>query len=438
MGFGGHVPEGTREISANQGQDRGLMRAGLRLCIAVAAVGLALGGPPAFAQNTSGATNDTAVPETVGPRELQNFSLEGRVTRPAEPAPETRAPAPPPTRTAPPARTVQAPPAENRTVESASAPRAAPNEAAAPEPTRVASAEARPDRASRQPSTSSITVPLPAPTPSFGNADATLSPAAAPFDADSDDGGGGFAAHQSLSLWPWLLAAMVLGAGAAFLLWRRNSGEAFAGGPQVDAFVAPPPAPAPRPRAAAPPRAPAPAPLSVPKPAGLVSPRLRPWVDFEFRPLRCVVEDDRVRFEFELDLFNSGSAPARDVLIEAKILNASPEQDREITDFFTNPVGKGERLQTIAPLKRITLRPQVVLPRNQVRVLDVGGRRVFVPLLAFNSLYRWGGTAEGQTSAAYLLGRETKAEKLAPFRMDLGARVFRDIGSRLLPSGIRK
>jgi hypothetical protein len=61
---------------------------------------------------------------------------------------------------------------------------------------------------------------------------------------------------------------------------------------------------------------------------------------------------------------------------------------------------------------------------------------VLVPVLAFNTLYSWGGSA-GQSSASYLLGRDRNGEKLSPFRLDLGPRVFRGLGARLLPGAIR-
>ncbi len=153
-------------------------------------------------------------------------------------------------------------------------------------------------------------------------------------------------------------------------------------------------------------------------------------------PLRCIVEDTQVTFDFELELFNSGSAPARGVLVEATVFNASPAQDREISAFFARPVGEGERIAEIPPLKRVTLRSQVVAPRDTVQIFDVAGRQVFVPLIAFNALYRWG-ASEGQSSVSYLLGRDTKGEKMAPFRLDLGPRVFRGVGARPLPVAVR-
>jgi hypothetical protein len=71
-----------------------------------------------------------------------------------------------------------------------------------------------------------------------------------------------------------------------------------------------------------------------------------------------------------------------------------------------------------------------------VQLFEVAGRQVFVPLIGFNILYRWGG-GEGQTSNGFLLGRDTQGEKLAPFRIDLGPRVFRGLGARPLPQGVR-
>jgi hypothetical protein len=83
------------------------------------------------------------------------------------------------------------------------------------------------------------------------------------------------------------------------------------------------------------------------------------------------------------------------------------------------------------------LRNRVVIAHEHVRIFDVAGRKVFVPLIAFNALYRWSG-GDGQSSISYLLGRDTKGEKMAPFRLDLGPRVFRGIGARPLPVGVRK
>ena len=396
------------------------MRAGLRLGFGLLAAALALAEAPAIAQDAGQATTNTPATDSIGPRELQNFSIDGTVTRPADPQPAARPPSRPSTATSrQPARETPAP-----------ARRTAQAEAPKPEPRPTAQPAAEPARetASRPP----VTVSLPK-LQDDSPRGAPAIPAAAPDLVEPEPAAATLAPDRKIPFLPWLAAAIALGAGAAFLFYRRrHSREVFAGGPQIDAFRAPepmPPAPAPQPVPAAPLRPPS----SIP---GLVSTRLRPWVDFGFEPLRCVVEDHQITVEFELELMNSGSAPARAVLVEATLFNAGPNQEAEIGAFFASPVGEGERIAAIQPMKRIVLRPKVSIPRELVQVFEVGGKQAFVPVIAFNALYRWGG-GEGQSSISYLIGRDTKSDKLTPIRLDLGPRIFRGLGSRLLPTGLR-
>lgn len=382
------------------------MKAGLRFGITAFAAGLALGPPPALAQSagqpatntaTTNTPANTGATDTIGPRELQGFSLNGTVTREAEPA--ARAPAARPPATAEANR--EAPQASSQ-----------PPRPQAPAP------------ASRPGAGQSLALDLP-PT-AAGGAALPASPPPPAFTPAADTAPANLAPEQNLSLWPWLLLAAVLGVGGALLLWRRRSREAFADGPEIDAFVAPEPAPAP----------PAP-PKADPVPAGIVSTRLRPWLDIALVPLGCIVEDHQVTVEFEVELYNSGSAPARDILVEASLFNAGATQEQDIGAFFSKPAGAGERIALLPPLQRMAIRSALVAPRANIQQFELGGRQVFVPVVAFNALYRWTG-ATGQTSASYLVGRETKTDKLGPIRADVGPRTFAGLGVRLLPIAVRK
>jgi hypothetical protein len=369
------------------------------------------------AQEAPAATNTPAT-DAIGPQELQNFSLSGKVTRPADQPPASPAstrPTPTPAPAAS-ARTSTRPPAR-------AVPQAAPP-SREPAPAAIQTAERAPDILEQTPPSSSVTVAL----PKLGADSST------PSEPDS------LIPEHRLLLWPWLLAALVAAGAAAFLFFRRHSRPAFAGGPEIDLFVPPEPAPAPpapKPAAEAPQSAPTPDPPRPASPGLVVSTGLRPWLDIGMQPLRCILEDHQVTFEFELELFNSGNAPARAVLAEAAVFNAGPTQEQEIGAFFASPIGQGERIDAIPPLQRMSLRTQVVAPLPNVQLFEVGGRQLFVPLLAFNVLYQWS-AGDGQTSVSYLLGRDSKSEKLAPFRADLGARVFRQLDSRLLPAGVRR
>lgn len=387
------------------------MTAGLRFCIAAAAALIAFAQAPALAQEAP--TTNTPATDAIGPRELEDFSLNGTVTRPAE---------------APPAATPRpAPPAASRTDQTASPVPSQVGPAATAPVRERAVAQASGDAPARQPA---VRVTLP---PADALSDA---PTAAPLEASPPPAEeGGFAAPAPTAaipgghsnVLPWLLALGLLGAGAGYYFWRQRATPSYAAAGAASRFVPPEPAQTPSPPQRSPqPRAPTAPPAG---PAGLVSTRLRPWLDIEFAPARCVVEDDKATIDFDIVVTNTGSTPARDVLIEASLFNAGPAQDQEIGGFFAHPVAKGDRIPAIPPLKKVALKSAVSLTREQMRQFEVAGRRLFVPLIGFNALYRWSG-GDGQTSASYLLGRDTKAEKLAPFRLDLGPRIFRGLGAR--------
>lgn len=362
--------------------------------------------------------------DSIGPRELQNFSLPGTVTQPREAQPATSQP----------------PPAERMKVaEPAPAPvqHIADNRAATRQaPTRIAKPAAPALEQTREPAPS--TAPEQAAPRSASPTRAAPAPASLPAPPPVS-----LAPEHGLSILPWLIAALALAGGTLFLLWRRRPRGALARGPELDLFVAPEPKAEP----AAPPvrwlspagAAPEPPPQGKKPegPRGIVATRLRPSLEIGVRPLRCLVEDSQVTIEFELDLFNSGAAPARAVFAEASLLNASATQDQELAAFFSRPASAGERLEVIPPMRSIKMTNRVVAPRTSIQEYELGGHRTFVPVIAFNALYEWSG-GRGQTSAAYLVGREAPGDKLGPLRLDLGRREYRGLGDRLLPVGVRR
>jgi hypothetical protein len=404
------------------------MRANLRFRTVFAAAGLLLVPGLASAQDaaqpatTAPAATNAPAPQAVGPRELQNFSLPGTSTRSAE-QPTT------------PAATNSA--TENSAPEESASPSAAPVRRTAP--TRRAAtvipspAPAQPPLATGNPASSAAVTTTATALP--------LSAIAAPEAPQPTTGTDTPVAGNNLSILPWILAALALAGGTLFLLWRRRPREALAAGTEFDPFVPPEPEPAPAP--APPPRAPqlqpAPAPAAkraVPSSNGIVASRLRPSLEIGMQPLRCLVEDDTVTIEFEIELFNAGTAPARAVLAEASLLNASAADGQELAAFFASPAGAGERIDAIAPMKRLAITSQVVAPRSAIQEYELGGRKSFVPVVAFNALYEGSG-GKAQSSVAYLVGRETNGDKLGPLHLDAGKREFRGLGARPLPTGVR-
>ena len=148
--------------------------------------------------------------------------------------------------------------------------------------------------------------------------------------------------------------------------------------------------------------------------------------------------DDEAVIQFELELLNTGSVPARDVVVEVLPLNAGEDQDREIAAFFSREMGSAKGIDALAPLGRVSLRNEVRMPRAAIREYAVEGARVFVPVLAFTGAYRWSG-GEGRTSAAWLVGRRSNgSDKLGPLRLDQGPRLFNALGQKRLEQAVRR
>ena len=413
-----------------------------------------LGASPSAAQNNSAATVDVPTPaaprpDTVGPEQLRDFSLSGTVTRRSAEEPSRR--------TAPAAGS--AAPVPPRSAPATTAP-ATERPARAPQPAdRAQSTPPAQTPATRAPATGgapapSLTLDLPPPTPAQGftppvTASTDLPPATAtPLDEATPT-------SSAPRLWPWLLLAAL--AGVAGLLWfRRRSTRAESGRYGALAFAgaapAPEQAPAPAPRPAPPPHRPAadippplrpasetpPPPTPAPAPVGIVSTRLRPWIDLEFAPVRAVLTDAEVVIDFDIVVRNSGSMPARQVMVEAVILNAGEEQEDALNAFFARPEMPGEGIDAVPPLGTLPLRSQVRLQRAGMREYAVGDRRLFVPIVAFNAAYRWSSGA-GRTAAAFLVGvGQPGADKLGPLRVDQGPREWRSLAAKLLPSGVRR
>jgi hypothetical protein len=409
----------------------------------VAALSLAVAAP-AFAQDNDAPIDVTAAPppsaETVGPSQLRNFNLQGTVTRPAERPAATSAQ---PVSTAPArAREGDAVPSE---AAQPVAPAASPPRATAPTnlvtPANGGGAAATAD---------TVTPSMPSevrtdPAPQLTEQLPTIGPSISPSDKTWS--------------WPWIAALVALVAGGLFFAWTRRGRSrrradpgrmAFAGlareaglGGAADAESRALPRPDP-----VPPRGqPAPAPASQPIPAAkpkpvigdsglIVSTALKPELNVQLLPDRVVVNEREVMLQFDVVLSNSGSAPARDVLVEARLVTAHAGQDNDIAEFFQAPVGTGDRIPSLAPFGKISLKSVVRLPLAQLHAFEAGGRRLFVPLVAFNILFRGPG-GESQASASFLVGRGSEEDdKLAPFRLDLGPRIFRGLVARAHSIGL--
>ncbi|HEY0626740.1 MAG TPA: hypothetical protein VGD10_08395 [Allosphingosinicella sp.] len=361
----------------------------------------ALAAAPAAAQNTTAPAPDA----TVGSPLLRDFQLKGtRTTPPVEAQqPAAQPETPPPAREA--AATAEAPPRPRAEAPVTREAQQRPQEQAAPAPAQAAPST---DLATFEQLYPEQTAPAPA-------APAAIAPS--PVQQPLSN----VAPPPAYSMWIALGAGLLLLLG--LLAWFRSR-RAVAEPALARARLAEPeaaPAPQPMPR---------PAPVPV---APVVDQALRPWLDIEFKPEKLVATDQDTSVHFQLLVKNNGQSAARNVRITAKMFNPSPDQKEAIKAFFATPLeAKGEPV-TIPPQLAARFKPSVVMPRESIRVLEVQGRPIFVPTVAINIQYEWGEGQKGQTCKSFLIGTEKEgADKMGAFRLDLGPRIYRQVGGRPL------
>lgn len=361
----------------------------------------------------------------VGPAEIRDFTLPGTPPPVAEPEPE---PMPPPV-----AEPVQEP-AATPPPPVAAEPTPAPAEPAPARPT----ADRDEQRAPRSPAADleqpiqarDVAPDAAAPAPAEAPAVSATPPAPATTEVAPAE-----AQEGTNWLWPLLGVLAAIGGGLAFVKLRGRREEDI---PEPEPYSAPEPEaiPAPLAVAAAEPPPPPPAVAQANDVPGIV---MRPWLELIFKPARATATDGGASVQYEAVIRNNGNAPARNVRLAARMFNSGQDIQAEVSQFFAMGVDAPDGAPlTILPRTEIALSSVVSMPREEVREIKVQGRILFVPTVAFNLLYEWGRDKVGQTCSAHVVGREPDppAEKMAPFRLDLGPRVYRSVGQR--PSALAR
>ncbi|WP_152569590.1 MULTISPECIES: hypothetical protein [Sphingomonas] len=383
--------------------------------------------------------------DTVGPEQLRNFALPGSSQE--QPATDTRPATTTPTRPARAATTTLPPASRERTTlvpppiagtGRAAAPASRPAETVsvalprtqAPAAATTVSTATTPALSSAAPTGTALpTAPL------FPGSDSSVPVSTAPIPATTEE-------PASNWLTTWLPILALVAAGGLFAWWwprRKRAGAdegfgqlAFAGGP---AALSPEPvrAPAPRPVPAPQPEAPVRAPS-----VGLVSSRLRAWLDVDLGVRVAAITDEEYSLEIDIVLTNSGSAAAREIAVEALLINAGPDQEQEVKAFFARPDADGFAAETVAPMGQTAFSATLKMPRGAFREYAVGGGSVVVPIVALNTGYK-AGSSRGRSSAAFLVGRAgADADKLGPFPTDQGPKGFNRLGLKRLPDQVRR
>lgn len=378
---------------------------------------------PAFAQdNNAGPVINLPRPGTP-PADAQRQGPELDVFRaPAtEPVPVTPPPvAPPiaPTLTPTPS-SATAPAAPRPTNRAAPAPApsapATRTEQPAPRPAAPAPNESAPESA---PVTQAPPQAAPAPTP--------LAPTPAPKAAAEPT-------PPSATPWGWIAAGLgIVLIAFALLRRRRPEPEAIAEAPvpaQALADTALPDAAIPAP--------PPPSPLDIaPEPEAD-----RPWLDLTLEIKSARYSLMGATIAYELGVHNRGAAPAEDILIRVLLANAGTAQQAALDQFLGGTIGlPAHSVASLAPGEGQWLNGELRLAPDDIAPLQVGERALLVPLALFDAHYRWSEADEGRLARSFLVGQEPAqgGDRLAPLRMDMGPRQYRQPAARVVGDLLRR
>jgi hypothetical protein len=341
----------------------------------------------------------------IGPPQVGDFRLEPRQRIVTQPRPTPTEPLAQPPR-AEPTATAERPAPARRAAEPS--PRAA-------EParqTRASASDAAPSAPEMPGATSTAPVQaLPASLP-VAAPPAPAAPIQAPVQDDAP------ALPAGPPLWVYFLALVVLGLLGYGYYLRRQAVERRL-------LALPSPRMAMTPAAA----------TSRSEPADRPAPVPRAWIDIDIVPERVTVEPAETAVEFEMIVRNSGGSEAKNLKLQAKLFSSTPTQDNDLKGFFGLKPGGEQRTISAPPLpagEEIRIKGRIAIKVEDVRALRVEERLLFIPLVAVNAFYDWGTGRSGQSSRTFIVGRERTdpSDKMAPFRMDLGARVYRNVGRR--------
>lgn len=160
----------------------------------------------------------------------------------------------------------------------------------------------------------------------------------------------------------------------------------------------------------------------------------RPWIELDLVAERATADAQESVVEFALTIRNSGGSAARNLKLQAKLICGTLTQDEEIAAFQRKKPGEHRTisLPDLPAGEEITIQGRVDSKGEDLKALRVEQKLLFIPLVAVNAHYDWNSSRSGQTSKSFLVGREKPdpAERMAPFRLDLGPRVYRTVGQR--------
>lgn len=134
---------------------------------------------------------------------------------------------------------------------------------------------------------------------------------------------------------------------------------------------------------------------------------------------------------YRLTVTNTGGEAARDLVVSGDMVSAHasiPRQEMLGEDGASLPIL--HRIALLEPGASEVLTGDIRLPLSAILPIQRGGQRLFVPIARVATVAT-APTGAISTHQAFLVGQEPQANaKLQPFRLDLGPRLYSQVGQR--------
>ena len=136
------------------------------------------------------------------------------------------------------------------------------------------------------------------------------------------------------------------------------------------------------------------------------------------RPLRIQLDAQQVFVEVELLLGNLQPSAAENIKVDLAMISASPDQDQILAGYHASPLLEAATQPFDLPSGAgQQLAATLVLPRDRIHVVDVGGRPMFVPLVMVDVRWR-AGISLRRFAADFMVGTAGQGDKLGPIWLD--------------------
>lgn len=313
-------------------------------------------------------------------------------------------------------------------------------------PPPAASATTTPDRRLRPEARPTPTAPAPSPAPvpaasttpePLPQADASAAPSLAPEPETAPSGAPVVStpdSNEPARDWLWWIGGGALALAAlALAVWARRRNTAVPAemlAEEWEATLHETPAPTPQPVSV-----PGPAPTPPPPPAPTPPPTAARGLVLTLEAVRLGATLVNTTLAYRLTATNAGPDALSDIAISGDMTAAhasrSMEEQLGIAGPELPPIGRIERL---GPGESAVLEGEFRLPLAAVTPIRHGQAQLFVPVARFDAWASDSAHRAVSARAAFLVGQDnaTASDRLQPFRLDLGPRVWDAIGQRAL------